>query len=63
MNGVEHDEPNAAPQARPFWNRVQRRYEHIRLGRAGRIIGYIIAFTFISVLLFTVIMVVGYYSK
>ena len=48
---------------RPFWDTVQWRYEKIRYGRAGRIIGYVAAFLFISLFIFTTIMVVGYYSR
>ena len=39
---------------------VQRRYEKIRYGRAGKIIGYIVAFTCIALLIFAAIMIVGY---
>jgi large-conductance mechanosensitive channel len=48
---------------RGLWESVQRRYEKIRYGRAGRFIGYIVAFTLIALLLFAVIMVVGYNSR
>ncbi|WP_348261978.1 hypothetical protein P8935_19515 [Telmatobacter sp. DSM 110680] len=49
--------------SRPFWDTVLRRYEKIRYGRAGRIIGYLAAFTFFALFIFTTIMVVGYYTR
>jgi len=60
MKAVEHFDADEPTVRRSFWDTVQRRYEKIRYGRAGRIIGYLLAFTFIALLIFSVIMVVGY---
>ena len=60
MIAVEHDDTGEPTVRRPFWDTVQRRYEKIRYGRAGRIIGYLAAFMFIALFIFTMIMVVGY---
>ena len=60
VDDYQTDEP-VVP--RPFWDTVLRRYEKIRYGRAGRIIGYLAAFMFIALFIFTTIMVVGYYTR
>lgn len=63
MKSAEDYEIDVPAKDPPFWDTVRRRYEKIRYGRSGRIIGYVAAFTFISVFIFTMIMVVGNYSK
>lgn len=63
MKAVDDNNTDNPVLQRGLWETVQRRYEKIRYGRAGRIIGYLMAFTFIALLLFAVIMVVGYNSR
>ena len=63
MKAVDDGNTDDPVVQRGRWETVQRRYEKIRYGRAGRIIGYIVAFTLIALLLFAVIMIVGYNTR
>jgi hypothetical protein len=63
MKVVDDHDTDGPVLQRGFWDSVQRRYEKIRYGRAGRIIGYVAAFTCISLFIFATIMIVGYYSR
>ena len=44
-----------------FWNKIHKRYEEMRYGRAGRIIGYIAVFIVVFVFIFLVIMALENY--
>jgi hypothetical protein len=44
-----------------FWSNIHKRYEEVRFGRVGRIIGYIAVFTVVFVFIFLVILALENY--
>ena len=58
----DHDTDEPILQ-RGLWDTVQRRYEKIRYGPTGRIIGYLIAFACFALFIFATIMIDGYNSR
>ncbi len=53
----DHGAEKSRASRRKFWDDFHRRYEELRYGMLGRIIGYVAAFTLILLLIFTVIMI------
>jgi|GEM_PF-3996279 len=58
-------EENAAERSdiarQGFWSKIHKRYEEVRYGRVGRIIGYIAVFTVVFVFIFLVILALENY--